>query len=96
MSIGEIENFIKRRKLTKIVFDPHAVTRVMERDLNEDVVKDIIRKKEIVSIEKQKYPKFRVTFKMENDNDINIVAKKDGKRLLVITAFPSKVNRREK
>ena len=98
MSISEIESFIKRRKPARIKFDPHALLRLVQRNMNESTLIEVIKKNKIVAIEKQQFPKFKVVFEANNpeDKDINIIAKRDGKNLVVITAFPSEIVRRVK
>jgi uncharacterized protein YuzE len=54
MSLKTIIDFVKSREKTQIQFKKHAIERLIQRNLNEDIIIDFITNKEIVGIHEQK------------------------------------------
>jgi hypothetical protein len=95
-SISQIESFIKNLRLNEIIFKPHALTRMVERNLNEDHVREVVLRAPLAGLVMQDEEKFLVMFKDTGDKDLNVVARIVGDKLKIITAYPSHTVRRVK
>lgn len=78
------------------VFSNHFLEQCDDRLLKIDLIKNILRKNDLLGILKQSHTTYKLWFGYSESKDLNIVVDLSKSKLRLITVFPSRIERRRR